>query len=499
MLDINKDKEFNLINIFGKEKVEKWNKSYSILSNKDVFAWIRDKIDKYTDEGKNANKFTITAYLNKLQQYCNYNKKHYQLNNPSELLQETDIDERNLRVKKYLQYLLKYTKKDITELKELGFAKIPTSVTIRNNIQAKIKSFYSNRGLPISYNLKSAKQGANKNEITLTKDIIKKIQSKLESSNYRLICKFETQTGLRISDIIEELTIEDKYKIEFYQEHYFVRNFITQKETVTINYLIFTKELTELIQSIYSIDDLTKLDLNTLFLARKTPKTERDLKGKALRDKKNKIVYVLDDNNNKIYENNRVNKNDYLSRLKAIISELGIKGNIKTHGLRKYYNSQLSKNRKKLDDDRILTHWEGREAHYTEQIYSRHIKDLDFYYTEWKKMESEICIDCIVYDDTHKDTKRHNKEILDLKEKNIELTKQVETVLKEKIESKKRINELEESIKKVNEILPNLIESNKFFKNQYTTLLNKISDKEIIDTLGLKEIPKKTSKKLISK
>ena len=463
MQTINKDKDFNLIKIFGKEKYEKWIKSYSILSNKDVLAWIIDKIDKYTDEGKKAHKFTITAYLNKLQQYCNYNKNHYQLNNPSDLLQETDIDERNLRVKKYLQYLLKYTKKDITELKELGFAKIPTSVTIRNNIQAKIKSFYSNRGLPISYNLKSAKQGANKNEITLTKDIIKKIQSKLESSNYRLICKFETQTGLRISDVIEELTTENKYKIEYYQEHYFVRNFITQKETVTINYLIFTKELTELIQSVYAIDDLTKLDLKTLFLTRK---------------------------------GTRINKNDYLERLKAIISELGIKGNIKTHGLRKYYNSQLSKNRKLLDDDRILTHWEGREAPYTDQIYSRHIKDLDFYYTEWKKMEQFICIDCIVYDDTHKDTKRHNKEILDLKERNIKLEGQIETILKSKIESDKKLE-------KLNSKIPNLLED---FENMKTELYNlkmsenlsikDVSEKEIIETLGLKEIPKKPSKKL---
>jgi len=488
MLDINKDKEFNLIKIFGAKKLESWDKKYPILKNKDVLNWIRDMIDQYTDEGKEAQKFTITAYLNKLQQYCKYNK----VNNPSELLKETDIDERNLRVKKYLQYLLKYDKKDITELKELGFTKIPTSVTIRNNIQAKIKSFYSNRGLSISYNLKSAKTGANKDEITLTKDIIKKIQSKLESPNYRLICKFETQTGLRISDVIEELT-SGKYKIELYQEHYFVRNFVSQKEVVTINYLIFTKELTELIQSTYVIDDLTELDLSKLFLTRK---------------------------------GTRINKNDYLERLKAIIKELGIKGNIKTHGLRKYYNSQLSKNRKELDDDRILTHWEGREALYTDQIYSRHIKDLDFYYTEWKKMETFICIDCIVYDNTHKDTKRHNKEILDLKEQNIELTKQVKMVLNEKIELKKKVDKLEEITSKV----PNLLEDFENMKNELynlrmyeeeNELINKIikstgksykeakktvlqyrlskkdiSDKDIIESLGLKESDDKPTKKL---
>lgn len=65
--------------------------------------------------------------------------------------------------------------------------------------------------------------------------------------------------------------------------------------------------------------------------------------------------------------------------------------------------------------------------------------------------------------------------------------------------SNEKISEMEKAIIKVNEILPNLIESNNFFQNQYNTLLSKISDKEIIDILGLKEIPKKTPKKLISK
>ena len=466
MLDINKDKEFNLIKIFGSKKVKNWNEKFPILEDKNILAWIRDKIDKYTDEGKKAENFTISAYLTGLQQYCKKNK----VNNPSELLTE-DLDTRNLRVKNYLQFLLTYKEEISEELKELGFrgGKKPSNVTIRNNIQAKVKSFYSNRGFPITYNLKSVKQGANINELTLTKDIIKKLQSKLESANYRLICKFESQTGLRINDVVKEIT-NGKYVIEKYQEHFFIRNFKTQKENVVINFLFFTKELTEKVQSVNAIDELTKLDLTTLFLTRK---------------------------------GTRINKADYLRRLKEIIKALGINGNIKTHGLRKYYNSQLSKNRKLLDDDRILTHWEGREAPYTDQIYSRHIKDIDFYYTEWKKMETFICIDCIVYDDTHKDTKRHNKEILELKEKNIKLESQIELLLKDKIESNKKIEELGSKI-------PNLKEFLEDFENIKTELYNlkmseslayklpkkDVSDKEIIDTLGLKEIPKKSDKKL---
>lgn len=62
--------------------------------------------------------------------------------------------------------------------------------------------------------------------------------------------------------------------------------------------------------------------------------------------------------------------------------------------------------------------------------------------------------------------------------------------------SNKKVDKLEEAINKVNEILPNLIESNNFFKNQYNTLLSNISNKEIIEILGLKEIPKESTKKL---
>ena len=466
MIDINKDKEFSLIKIFGNVNFENWLKKYPILENKDVLSWIRDKIDKFTDEGKDAKKFSITMYLNALQQYCNYNE----VNNPSKLLEETKVDMRNSRVKKYLQFLLKYPKEKSEELAKIGFreikknkkltgkAKKPSNATIRNNIQAKIKSFYSNRGFPISYNLKSVKSGANKNELTLTKNIIKKIQSKLESANYRLICKFESQTGLRINDVLEELT-NGNYGIENHQKHYFIRNFETQKEKVIINFLFFTKELTELIQSITAIDDLTKLDLKTLFLTRK---------------------------------NTRINKSDYLRRLKEIIKELGIDGNMKTHAFRKYFTDTIDNLEEK--DDKFNKHLEGREPDYRDAVYIRSLKNIGKSYKKWLKIEKEICIDCIVYDDTYKDTKRHSKEILDLKEQIIKLKDQNDDMLRERSEFKEKIEKMEKAIIRVNEILPNLIESNNFFENQYKTLLGKISDKEIIETLGLKEI--KTDKKL---
>jgi hypothetical protein len=259
MKAISKEEEFNLSKIFGQKKVDKWLRDYPIFKNNDVEKWIIDKIDKFTDEGKDAVKFAVTGYLKPLYQYCLYNR----VEDPSELLTE-GIDERNLRLKKYLKDFLMSSKNDVEVYKKLGFRKQPSEVSVRNSIQSRIKSFYSNRGANVSYNMKSKKSGANIRELTLTKSIIKKVQNKLESSDYRLICKSESQMGLRISDILVELT-SGKYIVEKYNEHYFVRNFETQKRKVTINYLFFTKELEESLKANSGIDNLTQLDLTNLF------------------------------------------------------------------------------------------------------------------------------------------------------------------------------------------------------------------------------------------
>ena len=418
MKKIVKSEEYNLNEIFGKNKVDKWLKSYPILMNEDVKKWIVDKIDKYTDEGKLASGFNVPSYLKPLYQYCLYNKT----NNPSDLLKE-DIDQRNLRVKKYLKEFLMNGETTLDEVKELGFRKIPSEVSVRNSIQSRIKSFYSNRGSNVSYNLKSKKTGENKREITLTKDLIKKIQSNLESSNYRLICKCESQLGLRISDILDELT-SGKYIVEKYKDRYFVRNFETQKRKVTINFMFFTKELQESFQANTGIDDLTKLELSDLFLSRN---------GK------------------------RISRNSYLARIKAIIKELGLKGNIKTHSFRKYYIGSIGKCANSLSDPRILSHFEGHESPYTDQSYLRLIKDIGSYYEEWVKTEKCVCIDCILIDKT-------NKEVLALKEENLKLKEQIDIVLKEKIEFEKDITQKIESIKE--EIPSNNLESIKIFSEK---------------------------------
>ena len=82
-----------------------------------------------------------------------------------------------------------------------------------------------------------------------------------------MLNKFQTLLGLRINDLLEELT-SGKYEIEKYKDRYFIRNFLTQKEQVILNFLIIPKELEILIKSVMNIDDLTQLDLRKLFLTR---------------------------------------------------------------------------------------------------------------------------------------------------------------------------------------------------------------------------------------
>ncbi len=409
MLEIITDQEINFEKIFGTNKIngytnakgkhiKGWKELYSIYDNKDIQSWIRNMIDQYTEEGKDPAKFSFTSYIGYLQQYCDFNKT----DNPSELLTE-DIDGRNARLKKYLTFLYNAEEE---EIKKLGFRKRPSDVSIRNMIQSRIKGFFSDRGVNISYGMKARKSGANKEEIYLDKDMIKQIQNLLESRQYNLINKFETQTGLRISDVLDELT-NGKYKIEQYKKHYFIRDFISHKEKVIINFLFFTTELSELLASIYPKDKMEEIDLTKLFLSRK---------------------------------NKRIRGIDYLARVKAISKKLGFNGNLKTHAFRKYFTNTIANMEE--SDDRFNQHLEGREPNYRDSAYITSLKNFEWYYTKWLRVEKEICVDCIILNKT-------NEVIIKLKTEIAKLTEQNEIAVKENANLSLRLDKFEEQMKKI--------------------------------------------------
>ncbi len=416
MLEISKENEIKFEKIFGIETYNKWLKKYSILENVDIQSWIRDKIDKFTNDGKDAVKFKFTTYIMYLQQYCDYNKT----NNPSVFLEEK-IDNRNLRLKKYLNFLYNG---DEEEVKKLGFSKRPSDVSIRNQIQSRIKSFFSNRGANISFGMIARKKGLNHKELRLDKDMIKQIQAKLESIQYRLINKFGTQAGLRISDVLDELTAtksknskKPKYMINCNNEgYYYIENFETQKEKVIINYLFFTSELSNLLKSAYPKENLKDIDLTKLFLTR----------GKNVKNENGDIIGKTGVK--------KVSAANYLARIKSISKDLDFDGNLKTHAFRKYFSSQVRRC-KKLDIE-FQEHLMGHMGQNLSQSYNNNLQDINWFFKQWKLIEQLVCVDCIVIDGT-------NKEVLKLKTKITNLNEQLEISLKKNIKMDKRIDELE--------------------------------------------------------
>ena len=435
--------------IFGKNRREVyffnvWCDKYSIFENKDVFKWITTKMRKFARKSnKNPKDFKITSYLKPLQEYCDYNK----VDNPSDLLKE-NIDDRNKRLVDYLVYLI--NDKGLNE------------VSVKNAYQSRIKSFYSARGSPITDGLETEDNGKNINEMNLNREKIRAILNMINNSNYKLASKLQSLLGFRIGDVLKEFP---KYKILKYLEHYYIKDFLTIKENIKIKYVFFPKELIKLLQAIFSIEDLTKLDLNADFL----------------KTRNGKMILA----------------SEYLRKLKSVASKLYPNESMRTHSFRKYFATQISRiNLTKIRSDigsdvesNFKEHLLGHKVHYSSKVYNQIINDIHQFYELWKPLEASLCIDLEIVNTP-------NKDILDMREQIIKLEKENKAIHEERTKFKEKINKLEESINKVNEILPNLIESNNFFKNQYNTLLSKITDKEIIETLGLNEIPEKSGKKL---
>lgn len=377
--------KINLREIYGDAKIDAWEERYSVFSNEDVKKWIESKVRKFSKKGKDPKKFSITGYLNELKKYCDF----YKCNNPTELLEE-HIDDRNTRLINYL-----------TELIKLG----KNEVSVVNNYQSRIKSFYSARGSPITEGIESYSAGLNKDEMIFERDDLKLFTAKLHRAEYRLLLKTQALLGLRVDDILEELT-NGKYKLEKYKNHYFVRRFVSQKWNVIINFMFFPKELTTLMQSIYT-SDLTKLDLRKIFQTKK---------------------------------GTRIKAYDYLDRIKKIGKELEITQNVKTHCVRKYFDSSL-------EDVKDVKNWfkehlMGHKAKDLSESYNTKLRKIDYFYKKWLEVEKSICIDCEIYDAT-------NEEILELKKEMVKKDEQVKLLIKQNLKFEKDLDQLKEWAKEL--------------------------------------------------
>lgn len=421
MLELKEYTKSDLKAIFGKKKLFGWDTTnkkgkithhhgyyelYPILENNDVFRWIITKMNKFAQKiNKEPKDFKITSYLNALQQYCNYNK----VSNPSELLKE-NIDKRNKRVVDYLVYLIKVEKRN--------------EVSVKNAYQSRIKSFYSARGSPITDGLETEDNGINENEINLDRDKIQAILNMINNSNYKLASKIQALLGLRIGDVLKELP---KCKILKHSEHYYIKDFLTIKENVKIKYLFFPNELTKLLQAIFSIENLRELDLSSNFL--KTRKGKMILQGEYLRKLKNIVEGIKPKDDKKAKRIGGLYPNEV----------------IRTHSFRKYFLTQISRvNLTKIRNDigsdvesNFKEHLLGHKVHYSTTVYNQILNDINQFYELWKPLEASLCIDCEIVNTTNKDIEKHNKEILELKERNVNLEEQIKTVLKDNLEIKR--------------------------------------------------------------
>ncbi len=402
-------------------RYDKWLKDYPILNYECVNRWIQDKIQNYKSKGKDPSKFQLTNYVRPMQRYYEWVKEHDDdgvIEEPKELL-NLPIDERNVLLKTYL-----------TELIEKG----KSECSVKNAYQSRIKSFFSDRGAPISFGMKSLSSGKNKNEIIMLKNTLRLIEERL-SPQYKLIMKCQAQLGLRVSDVLEELT-SGEYTIEKYKDHYYIKGFITQKEKVKINYLFFPRELAVLMKSVMGIRDLTKLDLTKLFLSR--------YKG----------------------SDNRIAHSNYLNRLKEVGDELGLEGNIKTHSFRKWFSTQA---RNSDVDIEFREHLMGHKNQNLAKAYNNSLKDIEWYYKEWKKVEPNLLIDSKIVDKT-------DEEVIELKKKNKKLEKRIEIVIEKNLEIEEKNIEIEEENKELKERLDgieNLIKEKLISKKKELNEINK--------------------------
>ena len=193
------------------------------------------------------------------------------------------------------------------------------------------------------------------------------------------------------------------------------------------------------------------------------------------------------DSKNWLFANNKDDSkqsriNGFSEALKIVCRKLDIK-NITPKSLRRYFNTILKRN--KIDFEIR----EGLLGHKVEiskgSAYDEILNDsyaLAKFYNE--KIESLTLLG-----NGNRKINKVDKRVNDLEELNKKLVEQLAN-------SNKRVNDLEEAITKVNKILPNLIEWNNFLSDKYDKSLSKITDKEIIEVLGIKEAPKEPTKKL---
>jgi hypothetical protein len=233
--------------------------------------------------------------------------------------------------------------------------------------------------------------------------------------------------------------------------------------------MFFPNELSKLLQAIFSIEDLKKLDLNEKFL----------------KTRNGKMILA----------------SEYLRKLKNVVNKLYPNENMKTHSFRKYFQTQISRvNLTQIRNDigsdvehNFKEHLLGHKVYYSSKVYNQIINDINQFYELWKPLEASLCIDCEIVNTT-------NQDILDLKEKNLKLENHIKTLLQNKIESDKKIEEIASKTEHVLGLYNTVKELLSLPKNKrFFEFITEIDNDKLDLLIESISNPKRTPKQPISK
>jgi len=191
-------------------------------------------------------------------------------------------------------------------------------------------------------------------------------------------------------------------------------------------------------------------------------------------------------------DSKKCSSNSFSENLKVVCRKLDIK-NITPKSLRRYFNTILK--RGKIDFE-IRERLMGHKVDISKGSAYDEILNDSYKLAEYYSEKIEVLT---LLGNGNRKINKVDKRVNDLEELNKKLVEQL-------AETNKKVDRLEESNERMEEEFENEIDTRlqNFAKGfidylQSQEILKDVSHKEIIDILGLKEIPKKTPKKLISK
>lgn len=344
----------------------------------------------------------------------------------------------------------------------------------RQYVFSKLLSFYSRLGIPLKYNKKEKPIEVSKNvrektwrennngekkmiKHTDKKEYLKQIRDSFNSLRDKAIFLGKLSSAL---DDVDMFNLKIKDYIEGYIPDYNICYLQGNRQKDGILYqTFFGNEACNMIK-LYLKDRLDKINK----------------KGNKKLTEITKTEYLF------VAKEKRMIEKYYTEKMKEIIDKLDLM-NITPKSLRRWFNTHLEKNSIKTSIIRRLMGHKGDigDEHYNqifEQAKEGEYEELALYFSE--------NIDILI--SLGNGNKRYTK--IDKK------LEKLETLNKDLIE---QLAETNKKVDLMEEVMPKLLEAYKNMKTFISENLKDISDKDIIETLGLKEIPKESTKKLKSK